>query len=68
MTEEQFKQAKKIDNNIKVLKDRKSDLSRATSKVNRGEFDTNEILEIFKNYSELINFSIEKEEKEFKQL
>lgn len=68
MTKEQFENAKKIDNNITVLENRKSLIKRVESQILRNEVDTDDTLQILKDYYELIIFTIEKETKEFEKL
>ncbi|WFB67030.1 hypothetical protein [Chryseobacterium sp. WX] len=68
MTKETFEKAKKIYNNIKVLAERKDLVKKVHDQLLRNEVDTDDAHEVLRDYMELINFSIEKETKEFNEL
>ena len=68
MTKEQFETAKRINNNITVLENRKSLIKKIHSQILQNVVDTDEILEMLKDYSELVNFAIDRENKEFEKI
>lgn len=68
MTKETFEKAKNIDNNIKVLDERKDLVKKVHNQLLRNEVDTDDAHKVLQHYMELINFSIEKETKEFNEL
>ncbi|WP_284460656.1 hypothetical protein [Chryseobacterium sp.] len=68
MTKETFEKAKKIDDNIATLYNRKALIKRVHSQLLRNEVDTEDVDQMLKDYMELVNFAIEKETKEFNEL
>ncbi|MCC3214989.1 hypothetical protein LIV57_06865 [Chryseobacterium sp. X308] len=68
MTKETFEKAKKIDNNIKVLNERKDLLKKVHNQLLINDIDKDDAHKLLTDYMELINFSIDKESKEFNEL
>lgn len=68
MTKEIFEKAKKIDNNISVLNERKELLKKVHNQLLINDIDKDDAHKLLNDYMELINFSIDKETKEFNEL